>query len=84
MLQEHPFIRILLRSWLFAIVLLVLVLSFDDDAYSGHGATNVMRQNLAQLTQTADIILVGKVLKMTDGLAEHNLPDTEIRFEVHR
>ncbi|MDT7041243.1 hypothetical protein [Candidatus Nitronereus thalassa] len=51
-------------------------------AYGGHGATNVLRQNLGQLTEAADIILVGKVIEMTDGLAENNLPYTEITFEV--
>lgn len=51
-------------------------------AFGGHGATNVLRQNLGQLTEMADIILVGKVIEMTDGLEKNNLPYTEITFEV--
>lgn len=63
---------------------LCLVMAMGNLAYSGHGATNVLRQNLGQLTEIADIILVGKVIEMTDGLTEENLPYTEITFEVSR
>ncbi len=66
------------------LIALGILIATGDHAYSGHGATNVMRQNLAQLTETADIILVGKVVEMKDGLAENNLPYTEITFEVRR
>ena len=59
-----------------------LMMTTCNIAYSGHGATNVLRQNLGQLTEAADLILVGKVIEMTDGLANDNLPYTEITFEV--
>ena len=74
-LSKHTFI---------IIVALGMTITLGDHAYSGHGLTNVLRQNLGQLTEMADIILVGKVVEMTDGLAENNLPYTEITFEVSR
>lgn len=69
------------KNFIFLIIL-GLILAVGNQAYSGHGATNVLRQNLGQLTEMADIILVGIVIEMTDGLAESNLPYTEITFEV--
>ncbi len=64
-LSNHTFI---------IIVALGMTITLGDHAYSGHGLTNVLRQNLGQLTELADIILVGKVVEMTDGLAENKLP----------
>lgn len=62
----------------------LLCLTAGNLTFGGHGATNVMPQNLAQLTETANIILVGKVIGLKDDLAKHNLPYTEITFEVSR
>ena len=73
---------VLAKKHLIFLIILGLIFVLRHDAYSGHGATNVLRQNLGQLTETADIILVGKVIEMTDGLAKDNLPYTEITFEV--
>lgn len=66
------------------LIVLSLFISLGNSAFGGHGVTNVLRQNLGQLTETADIILVGKVVEMKDGLGENNLPYTEITFEVRR
>ena len=75
---------ILTKQTFIIIVALGMTVALGDHAYSGHGVTNVLRQNLGQLTEIADIILVGKVVELTDGLAEDNLPYTEITFEVSR
>jgi hypothetical protein len=72
----------LAKKHFISLVILGLIFVLSHHAYSGHGATNVLRQNLGQLTEVADIILVGKVIEMTDGLTENNLPYTEITFEV--
>ena len=62
------------------VVALGLILTAEADVHSA----KVLLQNMAQLTEQAELIFVGKVVGMTDGLAENNLPYTEITFEVKR
>ncbi len=45
-------------------------------------STSVTHHNLAELTRLAELIFVGKVTSMADGLAQNNLPYTEITFEI--
>ncbi len=76
--------KIIAKKSFLLVVALLSIGSVENMAYGGHGATNVLRQNLGELTELADIILVGKVIEMTDGISDHKLPYTEITFEISR
>ncbi|MGH7774884.1 MAG: hypothetical protein ACREQA_21880 [Candidatus Binatia bacterium] len=63
-----------------SILLLALALIAVTDDYVH--STSLKHANLAELTNLAELIFVGKVIGMSDGLGENNLPYTEFTFEI--
>lgn len=71
-----------MKKILMKIFIVLLTLGIMVTGVSYVYSTSVTHHNLAELTRLAELIFVGKVTSMTDGLTENNLPYTEITFEI--
>lgn len=69
--------KILLKASIFALAV-ALIAIFGSQVYS----TTMVKRNLADLTQMAEVIFVGKMTGASDGLLNGRIPYTEYAFEV--
>ena len=69
-------LKSLIVSWLTISILLIGVTYVHS--------TVVKSRNLAELSNLAEQIFVGKVINMTDDIGEYNLPYTTITFQISK
>jgi hypothetical protein len=63
-------------------VILLLLVCFQVVGVMSVDATKVLKRNIADLVSLGDQIIVGKVVQVTDGIDDQNVPYTEVTVEV--
>ena len=63
-------------------VILLLLVCFQVVGVMSVDATKMKKRNIGELVALGDQIIVGKVVSVTDGFGDHNVPYTEVTVEV--